>query len=211
MVQFKITVKNMDKLKKIRYWHDDNFKVIRRFGLGLLIAAVIAFILRYLILKYVNSSEIYGLLLYILIVTFLVSAFGCRLVGDKYCMTYVDTNNRERLQLDGNFLIQTRQLAAGLGYMNDTPSGRDYTDVIDLSTLTEARFDPGSKRIELDVCLYQKGNAYIDENTLMQKKKVFYDYYEPSLKATLEQQGVNFKEQKITYKLMSQPVEDFYA
>ena len=120
---------------------------------------------------------------------------------------WIDDRLNERIWIEGNILNHFIQTSFAAGLNSRHADERGYVFAIDILSITEAKYDKDSKRIEFKA----NGQGYhyadvvekkIDINwPLAGYNAVFYDYTTPSLYEVLKLKGVNFEITTLNFKI----------
>lgn len=136
----------------------------------------------------------------------LVLGFIIRFFMIKSASHWIQDRLNERIRIEDGKLYHFLQVSFAAGYNANNGGRQAYLYVIDISTITNARYDEKSGRIEFKC--NGEGKHYSDYlNNIIDKEwglkgfeAIFYDSTTPSLYDTLKNQGVKFEIETIEYK-----------
>ncbi len=192
--EFTVSDKMKRKAKKNRIKTERKFKVPRIIKVASLIISLACFSVGIFAIPYSNTKA-FGICA-VGCAVFLIVATIAHGIMSNWASNQVTTRLNERLWISEGKLSHFFQTAFAGGLNIRHADERGYLFVMDLNTIREAKYDAKSKRIEFlaDGKGYHYSNVFkltIDKEwNLNGYKAVLYDYMEPSLNETLENNGV---------------------
>lgn len=197
MMEFLISNKAKKKAKKIRIKNERKWRYLRLLSILFLVITIISFVMGIFIIPYNNYAITgvcgglfsIGLILYVVV----------RALLSNLTSHWITTRLNERIWIEDNTLKHFIQTAFAAGINSRRADERGYLFVMDIDSIHDAKYDEKSRRIEFKA--FGKGYHFSDvyknridkEWELKEFPAVFYDYTEPSLVSTLENQGIQFK------------------
>ena len=202
------TKKSKKKARKRRYKNENKW-------IGYKIASAIFFMIS--IIAFIISSVIIDKSNYevkdtwdVIFAASVVIGFAIRFLMTKAASHWIQDRLNERIKVEDGKLNHFLQVSFAAGYNTYNGGRQAYLYVMDISTITNAKYDEKSGRIEFKC--NGEGKHYSDylqniidkEWALNGFEAIFYDSTTPSLYDILKSQGVEFEVGTINYKFTNQ-------
>ena len=200
-----IKEKNKIRAKKRRLKNEKKWIPLRIVSLITLIIFIVSFLIGIFGVAYGEYSKtgICGLIFAISLIVFVIT----RALLSNFTSHWIMDRLNERLWIKDGILYHFIQTSFAAGINSRSADEKAYLFAMNINSIREAKVDEKSGRIEFRAD--GRGRHYSDylneivdkEWTLSNFPAVFYDYSEPSLRKTLEQEGVKFQAETLNFKI----------
>lgn len=193
------------KCKKNRIKKEKKWVPYRVIANGSLAISIVSLIIGIFFVNYQNFTltGVLGVAFAVFLIVFVIF----RALIANLASHWIDDRLNERIWIEGNILNHFIQTSFAAGLNSRHADERGYVFAIDILSITEAKYDKDSKRIEFK----SNGQGYhyadvvekkIDKNwPLAGYNAVFYDYTAPSLYEVLKLKGVSFEITTLNFKI----------
>lgn len=208
MLELTLTKKSKRNARKIRQKNENKWLIYRVLSVILFVVCIISFFVGIFI---VANSDYDTISMYITV--FSISLIGyvvTRSLLTKASSHWIQDRLNERVWIEGNQVYHFMQTSFAAGLNTYNADERAYLFVMDISSISNARYDDKSRRIEF----VAEGNGFhyadyykniVDKEWPLKRfEAIFYDAMNPSLYETLKKYGVEFEVGTIHYKFSNQ-------
>lgn len=204
-MELSITTKGKLKAKKRRIKNEKKWFSYRMISWISLVIFIVALVIGIFGISYgeYTKTGICG----VIFAAFLIIYVIVRALLSNLTSHWVTDRLNERIWIQNGILNHFIQTSFAAGINSRSADEKGYLFMMDISSIHDAKVDEKSGRIEFKADGY--GRHYSDhlkgqvdkEWELNDFPAVFYDYTEPSLRKTLEDQGVRFEAVTLDFKI----------